>query len=131
MHDSEGGYYEVECIIDRRVNPLTQVFEYLVRFKGYSASDDMWLPASSFNMPVDYVSVSSYGKKRQSCTNFDESVDEKSSGVAKRRLTKSSTQTLQIHPRSLKIEMPIPLKKYHSVRRVHKKTHTLINIPKS
>ena len=30
------GYYEVEQIVDRRINPATQAFEYLVRFKGYS-----------------------------------------------------------------------------------------------
>ena len=86
--DFGGGYYEVERIVDRRVDPLTQLFEYLVRFKGYSATDDMWLPASSFNMPVDYVSVSSYGRKRKSCTNVDES-----SGVPKRKLTNSSAKT--------------------------------------
>ena len=86
--DLGGGYYEVERIVDRRLNPSTQLFEYLVRFKGYSADHDMWLPASSFNMPVDYVSVSSYGRKRKSCTNVDES-----SGVPKRRLTNSSATT--------------------------------------
>ena len=32
--DLGGGYYEVECIVDRRLNHSNQVFEYLVRFKG-------------------------------------------------------------------------------------------------
>ena len=45
------GYYEAEQIVDRRINPATQAFEYLVRFKGYSECDDLWLAASSFNMP--------------------------------------------------------------------------------
>lgn len=40
MSDDDGhskvseGYYEVEQIVDRRINPATQAFEYLVRFKG-------------------------------------------------------------------------------------------------
>ena len=92
VHDLVGDYYEVERIVNRRLNPSTQIFEFLVRFKGYPASDDMWLPASSFNMPVDYVSVSSFGRKRKSRTNVDESANENNSGVPKRRLTKSTAQ---------------------------------------
>lgn len=51
------GYYEAEQIVDRRINPATQAFEYLVRFKGYSECDDLWLAASSFNMPLNYVCI--------------------------------------------------------------------------
>lgn len=32
---------QVEQIVDRRINPATQAFEYLVRFKGYSECDDL------------------------------------------------------------------------------------------
>ena len=60
------GYYEVEQIVDRRINPATQAFEYLVRFKGYSECDDLWLPASSFSMQLNYVSVSSFGRNNVS-----------------------------------------------------------------
>ena len=59
------GYYEVEQIVDRRINPATQAFEYLVRFKGYSECDDLWLPTSSFSMQLNYVSVSPFGRKRK------------------------------------------------------------------
>ena len=53
------GYCEVEQIVDRRINPATQAFEYLVRFNGYSECHDLWLLASSFNMPLNHVSISS------------------------------------------------------------------------
>ena len=86
--DSEGGYYEVEQVVDGRLNPLTQTFEYLVRFKGYSESDDLWLPASSFNMPVNYVSVSRYGRKRKSGTD-------ENARAPKQKYTKSFHQTFR------------------------------------
>lgn len=124
-HDSEGGYYEVECVVDRRLNALTQVFEYLVRFKGYSASDDMWLPASSFNMPVDYVSVSSYGRKRKSCTNIDESENKNSSGVPKRKLSKSSAQTPVKSSQKSKTRRANSTKNVSQcVESLHENTHT-------
>ena len=78
------GYYEAEQIVDRRINPATQAFEYLVRFKGYSECDDLWLAASSFNMPLNYVSVSSFGRKRKWRTNIDESTSEHCSESPKR-----------------------------------------------
>ena len=75
---------QVEQIVDRRINPATQAFEYLVRFKGYSECDDLWLAASSFNMPLNYVSVSSFGRKRKWRTNIDESTSEHCSESPKR-----------------------------------------------
>ena len=86
------GYYEAEQIVDRRINPATQAFEYLVRFKGYSECDDLWLAASSFNMPFNYVSVSSFGRKRKWRTNIDESTSEHCSESPKRKLRKKFTQ---------------------------------------
>ena len=46
-------------VLDRQIDPLTETFSYLVRFKGYSENDDMWLPASSFNYPLTFASISS------------------------------------------------------------------------
>lgn len=92
------GYYEVEQIIDRLINPATQAFEYLVRFKGYSECDDLWLPASYFNMPLNYVSVSSFGRKRKWSTNIDEATSEHCSESPKRKLRKKFIQK----PRSSK-----------------------------
>ena len=86
------GYYEVEQIVDRRINPATQAFEYLVRFKGYSECDDLWLPASSFSMQLNYVSVSSFGRKRKWRTNIDESTSEHCSESPKRKVRKKFTQ---------------------------------------
>ncbi|CAH3018812.1 unnamed protein product [Porites evermanni] len=74
-------------------------FEYLVRFKGYSECDDLWLPASSFNMPLNYVSVSSFGRKRKWRTfNIDESISDHCSESPKRKVWKKFTQK----PRSSK-----------------------------
>ena len=91
-------YYEVEQIVDRRINPATQAFEYLVRFKGYSECYDLWLPASSFNMPLNCGSVSSFGRKGKWRTNIDESTSEHCSESPKRKLRKKFTQK----PRSSK-----------------------------
>jgi len=66
------GYYEVDDIVDRRINSKTHEFEYRVRFRGYGESDDAWLPASSFNRPVDFSSSSRFGRKRHHKTNVDE-----------------------------------------------------------
>ena len=43
-----------------------------MRFRGYAESDDVWLPAFSFNRPVDFSSSSRYGRKRFHKTNVDE-----------------------------------------------------------
>ena len=96
------GYYEVEQIVDRRINPATQAFEYLVRFKGYSECDDLWLPASSFNMPLNYASVSSFGRKREWRTNIDESTSEHCSESPKRKLRKKFTTNLGL-PKIIKM----------------------------
>ena len=66
------GFSEVDDIVDRRINCKTHEFEYRVRFRGYTESDDVWLPASSFNRPVDFASRSRYGRKRFHKTNVDE-----------------------------------------------------------
>ena len=66
------GFFEVDDIIDRRINSKTHEYEYRVRFRGYAESDDVWLPASSFNRPVDFSSSSRYGRKRFHKTNVDE-----------------------------------------------------------
>ena len=43
-----------------------------MRLRGYNESEDVWLPASSFNQPVDFASRSRYGQKRFHETNFYE-----------------------------------------------------------
>ena len=53
-------FFEVDDIIDRRINSKTHEYEYRVRFRGYAESDDAWRPASSFNRPVDFSSSSRY-----------------------------------------------------------------------
>lgn len=45
-------FYEVEKIIDVRLNKQYHSEEYKVRFKGYGSEDDMWIPSSSFREPV-------------------------------------------------------------------------------
>ena len=66
------GFYEVDDIVEQQINSKTHKFEYRVRFRGYTESDDVWLPASSFNRPVDFASSSRYGRKWFHKTNVDE-----------------------------------------------------------
>ena len=68
------GFYEVDDIVERRINSKTHEFEYRVRFRSYTESD-VWLSASSFNRPVDFASSSRYGRKRFHKTNVDEASD--------------------------------------------------------
>ena len=58
-------FYEVEKIIDVRLNRQYHSEEYKVRFKGYGSEDDMWLPSSSFREPVQFQTVSKRGRVRK------------------------------------------------------------------
>ena len=58
-------FYEIEDIVERRLCNKTLAYEYRVRFKGYSAEDDMWLPASYFNRAIHFESLSKFGRKRK------------------------------------------------------------------
>ena len=65
-------FYEVEKILEVRLNKKYNSEEYKVRFKGYGPEDDMWLPSSSFREPVQFQTVSQRGRVRQHTTK-DES----------------------------------------------------------
>lgn len=61
-------FYEVEKILDVRLNRKYHSEEYKVRFKGYGPEDDMWLPSSSFREPVQFQTVSQRGRVRKHIT---------------------------------------------------------------
>ena len=63
LSDESDPYYEVDTILDRRFDKDTHMVQYRVRFKGYGSEDGMWLPENSFNCPVNFQSVSSFGRK--------------------------------------------------------------------
>ena len=63
LSDESDPYYEVDTVLDRRFDKDTHMVQYRVRFKGYGSEDDMWLPENSFNCPVNFQSVSSFGRK--------------------------------------------------------------------
>lgn len=58
-------FYEVEEVIGRRLSKDALCYEYKVRFKGYGSAEDMWLPASFFNRPIQFESTSKFGRKRK------------------------------------------------------------------
>jgi len=58
-------YYEVEKVLEVRLNKHFHSEEYKVRFKGYTSDDDMWLPSSAFKEPVTFHTVSKRGRLRK------------------------------------------------------------------
>ena len=58
-------------------------FQYRVKFRIYNESDDVWLPASSFDRPGDFVSRSRYDRKRFHKSNVDEASADPLLGVLK------------------------------------------------
>jgi len=58
-------FYEVEEVIGRRLSKDVLCYEYKVRFKGYGSEEDMWLPASFFNRPIQFEPTSKFGRKRK------------------------------------------------------------------
>lgn len=61
MPDLEEGFFEVEDILERRLCKSTLTYKYKVRFKGYGAAEDMWLPSSSFNRTIHFKTTSKDG----------------------------------------------------------------------
>ena len=59
---SNNEYYEVEKVLEVRLNKDFHTEEYKVRFKGYTSEDDMWLPSSALKEPVTFQSVSKRGR---------------------------------------------------------------------
>ena len=58
-------FYEVEEIIDVRLNRQYHSEEYKVRFRGYGSEHDMWIPSSAFREPVQFQTVSKRGRVRK------------------------------------------------------------------
>lgn len=61
LPDLEEGFFEVEDILERRLCKSTLTYKYKVRFKGYGAAEDMWLPSSSFNRTIHFKTTSKDG----------------------------------------------------------------------
>ena len=67
------GYYEVEDVVDRRIDQATHEEQYLVKFKHYEEDQNMWLPASSFKAPMSYATRSRSGRTiKRKFGEFDE-----------------------------------------------------------
>jgi len=60
--EDDSKFYEVEWIIDVRLNWQYYSEEYKVRFRGYGSDDDMWIPSSAFREPVQFQTVSKRGR---------------------------------------------------------------------
>lgn len=76
LPDLEEGIFEVEDILERRLCKSTLTYEYKVRFKGYGAAEDMWLPSSSFNRPIHFETTSKYGRKRRHKVEPEENLEQ-------------------------------------------------------
>ena len=63
--ESDDEFYEVEEVIGRRLSKDALCYEYKVRFKGYGSEEDMWLPASFFNRPIQFETTSKFGRQRK------------------------------------------------------------------
>ena len=81
----EDGFFEVETVLERRISKDTQMYEYKVRFKDYGEEDDMWLPASSFNRSVNFVSTSRYGRKRHHALVAEKENEDKTVSLKKKK----------------------------------------------
>lgn len=108
-------FYEVEKIIDVRLNRQYHSEEYKVRFKGYSSEDDMWLPSSSFRELVQFQTVSKRGRARKHRTKDEGEVE-----VQQRKTIKSSNVTTANNPNSEsheRIKKDVPTGKIPSPRK--------------
>ena len=76
LPDLEEGFFEVEDTLERRLCKSTLTYEYKVRFKGYGAAEDMWLPSSSFNRPIHFETTSKYGRKRRHKVEPEENLEQ-------------------------------------------------------
>ena len=69
-------FFEVEDILERRLCKSTLTYEYKVRFKGYGAVEDIWLPSSSFDCPIHFETTSQYGRKRRHKVEPEENLEQ-------------------------------------------------------
>ena len=89
-------FYEVEEIIDVRLNRQYHSEEYKVRLHGYGSEHDMWIPSSAFREPVEFQTVSKRGRVRKHKTKGECEVEvqqrkrPKQSNVVKASASKAS-----------------------------------------
>ena len=86
-------YYEVEKVLEVRLNKHFHSEEYKVRFKGYTSEDDMWLPSSAFKEPVTFHTVSKRGRLRK------HRIKEESSALDAHRSSQTETPTNKSSPK--------------------------------
>ena len=89
-------FYQVEEIIDVRLNRQYHSEEYKVRFRGYGSDHDMWIPSSAFREPVQFRTVSKRGRVRKHKTKDECEVEvqwrkrQKQSNAVKASVSKAS-----------------------------------------
>lgn len=89
--EKQGGEYEVEQIVDKRVNKKTGATKFLIRWKGYDESSDTWENASDLNCPELIRKFNTQKKKpeksRKRAHGSDEDSDDSDFAGGKRSKT--------------------------------------------
>ena len=67
--DIPEGFYQIEDIVDRRLDKSTHTQEYLVNFKDYGIEEMQWLPEGAFLNTVPFTTKSKYGRTRKHATS--------------------------------------------------------------
>ena len=68
--DLPEGFYEIQDIVDRRIDQATYTHEYLVKFKDFEEEEMQWLPEGAFLHNVPFTSTSRFGRVRKHTTSY-------------------------------------------------------------
>ena len=95
--NTDDDYYEVEKVLEVRLNKQFHSEEYKVRFKGYTSDDDMWLPSSAFKEPVTFHTVSKRGRLRKHRMKEGSSAPETQGNNPRRTPTETNLKRKYVH----------------------------------
>ena len=95
--NTDDDYYEVEKVLEVRLNKQFHSEEYKVRFKGYTSDDDMWLPSSAFKEPVTFHTVSKRGRLRKHRMKEGSSAPETQGNNPRKTPTETNLKRKYVH----------------------------------
>lgn len=95
--NTDDDYYEVEKVLEVRLNKQFHSEEYKVRFKGYTSDDDMWLPSSAFKEPVTFHTISKRGRLRKHRMKEGSSAPETQGNNPRKTPTETNLKRKYVH----------------------------------